>query len=217
MPGLTFSELLFADDTLIFATPGHSLEAFLWAVESVSSAYGLKLNQTKCARMSLKPLQETTTMDLTAMPVNEKQEYLGAIMNAKAHPAMEIQKRIMASGYIWRKLKDFWRRGLVSKREKLLIYDTLISSRLCYGLCTLPLKEDHFRSLDAFHLKGLRQILHIAPTFMDRSQTNQSVYDRATEELQKEQKDDERTHGKRKTPPDQGSSTYIKENKDTAN
>jgi hypothetical protein len=45
MPNVPFSEILFADDTLIFAAPGSSTEAFLWAIEAVSDAYGLRLNK----------------------------------------------------------------------------------------------------------------------------------------------------------------------------
>ena len=41
MEQLKISELLFADDSLIFAAPGRSLNAFLWAVEAVSAVYGL--------------------------------------------------------------------------------------------------------------------------------------------------------------------------------
>ena len=53
MTGIDFSEILFADDTLIFAEESASLEAMLWAVESVSAAYGLRLNRTKCVILSL--------------------------------------------------------------------------------------------------------------------------------------------------------------------
>ena len=51
--GVEFSELLFADDTLLFAANGHSLDTLLWAVECVSGAYGLKLNRSKCQQISV--------------------------------------------------------------------------------------------------------------------------------------------------------------------
>ena len=44
MEQLDISELSFAADTLIFAAPGHSLDAFVCAIEAVSSVYGLRLN-----------------------------------------------------------------------------------------------------------------------------------------------------------------------------
>ena len=51
-PGLDLSKILFADDTLIFAEQSASLEAILWAIESVSAAYGLGLNRDKCVLIS---------------------------------------------------------------------------------------------------------------------------------------------------------------------
>jgi hypothetical protein len=69
MENLDFSELLFADDTLIFAAPGHSLDAFLWAVEAVSGVYGLALNRAKCARIFLKP---ATPNEFTRNPESDK-------------------------------------------------------------------------------------------------------------------------------------------------
>ena len=58
MPNVPFSEILFADDTLIFANQGNSMKAFLWAIEWVSSAYGLKLIRSRCATISLKEVQD---------------------------------------------------------------------------------------------------------------------------------------------------------------
>ena len=71
---IDFSELLFADDTLIFAEPGCSLDAFLWAVEAVSGVYGLALNRTKCARMSLKQVPNTRFINGDNVPNVEKTE-----------------------------------------------------------------------------------------------------------------------------------------------
>ena len=58
MNQLTISEILFADDTLLFAAPGHSSDALVWAIEAVSAVNGLKLNRGKCAKLSLKPVSE---------------------------------------------------------------------------------------------------------------------------------------------------------------
>ena len=58
MPNVHFSEILFADDTLIFAAPGTSTKAFVWAIEAVFGAYGLNYNKTKCARLALRDVAE---------------------------------------------------------------------------------------------------------------------------------------------------------------
>ena len=50
-----------------------------------------------------------------------------------------------------------------------------------YGLESAHLTEPWQRKLDAFQLKGLRQILRMPTTFVDRSYTNEVVYARATQ------------------------------------
>ena len=46
---IDFNELLFADDTLLFAAYGHSTEALLQSVGEISARYGLLPNKDKCA------------------------------------------------------------------------------------------------------------------------------------------------------------------------
>ena len=53
MNNLELSELLFADDTLVFAESGCSPDAFLRAIEAISGVYGLALNRNKSARVFL--------------------------------------------------------------------------------------------------------------------------------------------------------------------
>ena len=97
----------------------------------------------------------------------------------------EIRKRIGGATYVWQKLKSFWRDGLLSRREKILIYDALVGSKVLYGLHTLPLKDANLRKLDAFHLRGLRRILGIPTTYIDRAATNKRVLEAAENEISK--------------------------------
>ena len=131
---VNFSEILFADDTLIFAAQGGSLEHLLWAVEEVSQVYGLRLNRTKCASISLKGTREIMFSNGELVPQEDNAEYLGVMMNATADPVVEVNRRLAAARYVWLKLHIFWRHGLLSMRDKLLIYDALIGGKLSYGL-----------------------------------------------------------------------------------
>ena len=90
--------------------------------------------------------------------------------------------------YVWQQLKDFWREGLLSKRQKILIYDALVGSKLLYSLHTLPLKNDLLNKLDVFHLKGLRQVLGLKTRFIDRANTNEKVLKLAEAEINKGRK-----------------------------
>ena len=73
----------------------------------------------------------------------------------------------------------------MSKREKIIIYDALVGSKLLYGLDTLPLTTASLNKLNPFHLKGLRRILRLPTTFVDRTMTNRKVLEIAEAESNK--------------------------------
>ena len=98
---------------------------------------------------------------------------------------VEVGKRIRSTMFVCQKLKVFWIDELVSKREKITIYDSLVSSKLLYGLETLPLTESCLKKLNAFHLRGLRRILRIPTTHIDRQYSNTKVIELANEEANK--------------------------------
>ena len=64
---------------------------------------------------------------------------------------------------------------------KLIVLDAVIRSKLVYGLDCIKIPEAALNSLNAFQLKGIRKILGIPPTFINRANTNQSVFEQATE------------------------------------
>ena len=55
----------------------------------------------------------------------------------------------------------------VSMRDKINIYDALISSKLSYGLHILPIGEDLVQKLDVFHYKDSGVILKVPTTLVD--------------------------------------------------
>ena len=48
------TEIMFADDTLIFAQDEESMEGLLWTTVLISGIYGLKLNKKKCVEINNK-------------------------------------------------------------------------------------------------------------------------------------------------------------------
>ncbi len=61
----------------------------------------------------------------------------------------------------------------------------MIRSKLLYGLECLELTQAEQDKLDAFQIKGLRRILHIPPTHIDRTTTNDMVMEKAAMVLEK--------------------------------
>eukprot|EP00975_Prorocentrum_lima_P010749 2283458-Prorocentrum_lima.AAC.1 len=81
----------------------------------------------------------------------------------------------------WKRLDEFWLRGASTNSFKILVWNAVIRSKLLYGLESLQLNRSHRDMLDVFHLKGLRKILRLTTTYVNRSNTNSKVYSLATE------------------------------------
>ena len=54
-------------------------------------------------------------------------------------------------------------------------FDSVILSKIIYGLETVQLNQSLLKKLDAFQLRQLRKIIGWQPTFIDRSKTNASA------------------------------------------
>ena len=60
-----------------------------------------------------------------------------------------------------------------------MVYDAIVKAKVLYGLESAHLTIRWLRKLDAFQLRGLRQILRMVTTFVDRRMTNAEVFKRA--------------------------------------
>ena len=70
-----------------------------------------------------------------------------------------------------------------SKKWKLLVFNAVITSKVLYGLETLEPTEAAGRLLNTFQLKGLRKILKLHTTFVQRDNSNEYVHRRANETI----------------------------------
>ena len=104
-------------------------------------------------------------------------------MNEKGNPNTEVQKRIGECTGILNKLGVFWKHGDCSFRTKLQVYDAVVRAKLMYGLETVALNKTSLNKLNAFQMRGLRRILGMKSTFVDRSATNAKVMEMANQKL----------------------------------
>jgi hypothetical protein len=174
--GTNFSELLFADDTALLADDTDTVQTALTQIERHSRFYGLALNKPKCGVLQLN--EHTPIRFGTGEEVNRVTEavYLGVSLNAAMDVRKEVASRIKACMVVWRKLAPFWKKSSTPQRIKLAVYDTLIRSKLVYGLESAHLNNETRRCITTFQLKGLRQILKLHTTFIDRANTNDRVF-----------------------------------------
>ena len=72
---------------------------------------------------------------------------------------------------------------LQQKPGTLVVYNSVIISKLLYGLESLEPTDATGKLLNTFQLKGLRKILRLHTTFIQRQNTNEYVYRRANDVL----------------------------------
>jgi len=178
-----FQEVLYADDTILISTKAGSMNKYLALVEQESGRLGLKLNRKKCKTVCRTRRSHVKFQDGEVVKKSESAEYLGVLLNTKAAIEEELETRIRKAAITWKKLKPYWRRSVASKRTKLLMYNALIRSKIIYGLESAELKQSGLQKLNTFQLKGLRQILRLVTTFIDRENSNTKVLQTAEEDL----------------------------------
>ena len=77
---------------------------------------------------------------------------------------------------ILKKLDIFWLKTRCSKKWKLLVYNTVITSKILYGLETLEPTESASKLLNTFQLRGLGKILRLHSTYIQRQNPNEYIY-----------------------------------------
>ena len=110
----------------------------------------------------------------------ESAMYLGNRLNKKANIREEITYQMQQVTVTWKRLQTYWKATDASKKWQLLAYDAIIKSKLLYGLETAQPSKADLKRIDAFQLRGIRQILGKKHTYWDRSATNSTLFDMAS-------------------------------------
>ena len=179
--GINFQELLYADDTLVLAKSFKTANEYLHLIEEESTYLDLSLNHCKCCYIAYNCQGEVRFRNGDLMASTNEAKYLGAYITQTINPKHEIRKRISAAMAILKKLDIFWLKTQCSKKWKLLVYNAVITSKVLYGLETLEPTESASKLLNTFQLRGLRKILRLHTTYIQRQNTNDYVYQRANE------------------------------------
>ena len=179
--GATFDELLYADDTILISESKEAVQKYLHQIEKESKKYGMNLNKTKCEVLTINGDDPIFFSDGVRVPPHDRVKYLGCMINDKGDPKQEVNKRISECIVIWKKLDPLWKHATNPTRCKLLVYNAIVRSKLMYGLESAQLNDSIKKKLDAFQLKGLRKILGMTTTYINRANTNDEVFKRAEE------------------------------------
>ena len=179
----TFNEFLYADDTLLISKNTRGMNKFLHAIEEESAYYGLRLNQAKCNILAMNGNNQVRFKDGTLVKHTDEATYLGGILTKSVDISTEISSRIASATATWKSLDLFWEQACCSLENRILIYSAVIRTKLLYALETVEIPASQISRLEAFQLKGLRKILGMVTTYIDRSNTNDEVFRRANSQV----------------------------------
>ena len=171
-----FDEVLYADDTICISTDTRVINRRLSHIEKHGARYGLLLNKDKCEVLS-NAHADIHFADGTRIKHKQEVRYLGCMLNMRADTTQEIRGRISTCMAIMKKLDLYWLHARCPVKWKVLVLDAVIRSKLLYGLETATLSDASQRKINAFQLKGLRKILGMHTTFINRDNTNERVFE----------------------------------------
>lgn len=135
----------------------------------------MELNLDKCVNLTLNWKQSYQSsikyLDGTAVPRKRSAVYLGTLLTDTVDNHKEIMKRIADCTRTCNRLKLFWNQARTSIKWKVQVFHSILRSKLPYGLETIQLNPTDQRKIDSFQMNGYRRILHIPPTYIDRTMT----------------------------------------------
>ena len=105
-------------------------------------------------------------------------QYLGAALAADGRIDSELSRKLGAASADFRQLRALWSHAGITLVKKLVYFESMVVSKLQYGLATTWLVTSQRRRVDGFYARCLRQILRIPPAFVSRT-SNARVFARA--------------------------------------
>ena len=157
------------------------MDKLIAKIEICAQYHGLNFNKTKCVSMNFHTDGTTKYADGSEVPALEETVYLGANISKKHNIRKEVASKISQCMVILNKLNLFWSNHACSRKMKLSVLDAVIRSKLVYSLESVELTASLLSKINAFQLKGLRKILHLKTTFIDRDNSNSAVFKKANE------------------------------------
>ena len=160
--------LLYADDTLLIGLDGPQLQHLLDTVAEVGSRYGMALHWSKFQLLQINGKYELRSPNGETIPAASRMAYLGASMYDDGRLKRELNQKLGVAWGDFSKLDRLWRRTSLPVCRKVAILQSVVVSRLLYGLSSAWLNQADMRRLNGFYCRCLRVILKIKPAYISR-------------------------------------------------
>jgi hypothetical protein len=162
------TDLLYADDTLLFSSNVAKLQIHMDILVDEGSRYGLEINWNKTVAINISNDGALTQPGGEPVKIVNQAVYLGGMLSSSAAAAPEVSRRLGEARGSFKSLNRCWSHANISLQRKCQLYRACVVSKLMYGLESLWLLQRDLHRLDAFHAKCLRQICRIPPSFISR-------------------------------------------------
>jgi len=167
----------------LISTNATAANRWLAEVDGVSKQFGPHLNRNKCCYISVNGSNVIKFADGQKLNRVEETTHLGHQITQEMDVKHEIQHKMHQTLKMWFELDTFWKTTVCSNRWKLQVYDAILRNKLLYGLETVHLTQTQQRKVNALQLRGLRKILGLSTTCVNRSNANEHVSQKANEEI----------------------------------
>ena len=162
------SETLFADDTLLISSSGPHLESYMAAVEKHGADYGLQIHWGKVHLVPVSTQQPVHAPNGTVIAAQTSMIYLGATVHGSGRFGSEVARKIGHATADFNQLLSVWRQTSLSVQRKFKLFESLVLSKLLYGVASAWLLKADLRRLDGFHARCLRKLLKVKAAFISR-------------------------------------------------
>ena len=172
-------DLEYADDTLLLSITTGQLQQLLSALETVSSEYGMRLNQDKTELLSHPRLPNPPIyfLDGSAVKTTPQVKYLGSQISWDKSFELAFYHRLGLAEEAYKKLRLIWN-SPKTRQSKVRLFQAIFVPILLYGLDTLTLTTKMLARIDGQYYRFLRRAIGIKASYYSRV-TNQSVWEQA--------------------------------------
>jgi len=161
-------EILYADDTMLIGKDVETLQTYMDCIRECGRTYGLSLNAGKLESLFFNCDGELFNETGERIPHKQNLKYLGAILNADGRCTSEVARRVGAAKSEFDLLKQCWQHACLSTGRKAKLYDSLVLSKLLYGLESVALSTNDARRVNGFHAACCRKMLRISSAYVSR-------------------------------------------------
>jgi hypothetical protein len=174
--GRRVTNLRYAEDIILLANSVMELQELVDRLERVSRKYSLLINIDKTKVMASDGADCDVNIQGAQLEQVNTFPYLGSLVTDDAECTKEIRARLSKGQAIRASLKKIWKSHGIPTETKIRVEKALVWPVATYGSESWTVRKNEETRINAFEMKGLRQILRVSWT---AKKTNEWVLEKA--------------------------------------